>query len=348
MRKQNRHGFTLVELMVVIVIILVIAGLVFAVFKGNSTDKMRSSARIAQSAFLGAKDRALHAKELRGIRLTRDSTDSNLANAIVYLQPLPELRTGNLAGSPPLNNVSVSVPTGGSGPTLVTILPNPGDSWFAQDVSGIWPPGQMQVRIPSSKATSPGPWVQLQPQSASLPYWCTKDSSGNLNLFLQVPLQSGAFPMTDTNASIDIQLGNDILPFHQPIQLSSGCVFDLKYSSGNVRSLAGIGTGVNYYIDIMFSPRGGVYGPLSGGGPLHFLIRDIRDATTGIDPTSVAQSQNAQGDVLILTVFPQTGLVQVFEVDPTDVKDNLTGNAGADGILDDIFNFAKQGKSAGR
>ncbi len=51
---------------------------------------------------------------------------------------------------------------------------------------------------------------------------------------------------------------------------------------------------------------------------------------------------------LAFSVFPQTGLVQVFEIDPTDVLTNATGAAGADGLADNIFNFAQQGMSAGR
>src|SRR5262245_11411439 len=63
---RRRSGFTLVELLVVISILLVLSTVVWAVFKPSNTEKMRSAARIAQSAFLGAKDRALHAKDLRG------------------------------------------------------------------------------------------------------------------------------------------------------------------------------------------------------------------------------------------------------------------------------------------
>ena len=49
-----------------------------------------------------------------------------------------------------------------------------------------------------------------------------------------------------------------------------------------------------------------------------------------------------------VSIFPQTGLVQVFEIDPTDVLNNSTGTAGADGLADNLFNFAQQGRSAGR
>jgi hypothetical protein len=117
-------------------------------------------------------------------------------------------------------------------------------------------------------------------------------------------------------------------------------VIDLNYSYQGSNASSIFGTVGTAYIDIMFSPRGGVSGHLSALGPLHFLIRDIRDATTGINPFNVAQSQTARGDVLVLTLFPQTGLVQTFEIDPTDADGN--------GTMDNPFNFAKQGRSAGR
>ena len=91
---KNRNAFTLVELLVVITILLILATLAVVVFKGGG-EKTRSAARIAQSAFLGAKDRALHAKDLRGVRLIRDTTTPSLVIGFVFLQPLPMLTYPN-------------------------------------------------------------------------------------------------------------------------------------------------------------------------------------------------------------------------------------------------------------
>src|SRR5262245_59265654 len=71
----DRAGFTLVELLVVITILAVVSVMVLGVFSIKNSDRLRSAARITQSAFLGGKDRALHAKDLRGVRFTRDLTN---------------------------------------------------------------------------------------------------------------------------------------------------------------------------------------------------------------------------------------------------------------------------------
>jgi prepilin-type N-terminal cleavage/methylation domain-containing protein len=369
---RRRSGFTLVEMLIVITIILILAGLVFAVFNtGRSSDRLRSAARIGQSAFLGAKDRALHAKDLRGVRLTRDLTDTTLVTGFVYLQPIPIQTAGNYP-TPNVNNVTVTRPNIASGnfdATQVLISGTQGQTWFTQDQNGIWPPSPVQIRIPAQT----GQWLNLARVQNTPPYWGTMNA-GNLQLTLQTAYQGGNPPPAPnaidpnmTTASCDIQLGNDVLPFHQAIPLSSNVVIDLKFCSANIQTLAGLQTGVNYYVDIMFSPRGGVSGYLSGLGPMHFLLRDLKDAVAtsqikdangnfcggrlvGACPTAVpAQTEDPnKGDRLVLSVFPQTGLVQVFEIDPTDIVNNLTGVAGPDGLADNIFFFAQQGKSAGR
>jgi len=195
-------------------------------------------------------------------------------------------------------------------------------------------------------------------------------AKGNECLVLQTPYVGNAqYPyvaatqlpivandVTQATSAVDIQLGNDVMPFHQPITLPSSCVIDLFYSSANVQSLAG---GVNpppspaTNIDIMFSPRGMIAGPLSAQGPLHFLIRDLQDATSGANPWAVGSSASAnpdtsRGDRLILTIFPQTGLIQTFQVNLTDVVINSTGAAGSDGLADNPLSFAQTGQSAGQ
>lgn len=109
-------------------------------------------------------------------------------------------------------------------------------------------------------------------------------------------------------------------------------------------------------MDFMFSSRGMISGPTGAQGPFHFLVRDVQDAMAGVNPFAVGPPSSAnpdlsKGDRLIVTLFPQTGLVQTFEIDPTDNVQNSGPNAGqapGDGLADNPFNFAQQGNAAGR
>jgi prepilin-type N-terminal cleavage/methylation domain-containing protein len=386
MTSNRRAAFSLVELLVVIAILLILSGLAFAVFgTGKSSDRMRSGARTAQSAFMGAKDRALHAKDLRGVRLTHDATNVNLVNGFVYLQPLP-IQSAGYTGT--VNPADFSIQRGGlpanTDATQITVLltdvngnPTEWQSLLAQDTNGIWPSGNLQIRIPSAIRTQSGQWFQLARQSPSPPYWWIPDPNNNNQalLFLQTgypggnPSPAAAIPFGSINASCDIQLGNDVLPFHQPITLPSGCVIDLYRSqipttwyqqqsvlpnnvpNGWVVCCPDPNVNGNVIVrlytsqmDVMFSPRGNVSGAVGALGAMYFLLRDLRDATKdnlqGFDPALLSNQGQMAGDMLILAVFPQTGLVSTFEASLMD--------ANNDGIIDDLFALAKAGQSAGR
>ena len=373
MRHNPRSAFTLVELLVVITILLILSTLVFAVFNtGRSSDRLRSAARIAQSAFLGAKDRALHAKDLRGIRLTRDATNTSLVNGFVFIQSLGNLSyaTGSIQlerldmdNNGFADSSDVLVIRGNSAPTTPTVDFDVKTAFFSSPA---------RIRIPSQT----GQWYTFSTTTTG-PYAL---SASNECLLLQssfsgtpdqiMPNVVAYLKSNTVTSSCDIQLLNDLLPFHQPITLSSAVVIDLRFSSANVQSLA-----TNSNIDVMFSPRGAVSGYIAGLGPMHFLLRDLKDATaTANFQIQDASSNNVacgglivgpdvrastavgywgtqdpnQNDRLILTVFPQTGLVQIFEIDPTDKVNNYTGAATPDGLADNLFNFAQQGKAAGR
>ena len=376
--RYGRKGFTLTELLIVIAILLLLSTLALAVFNtGRSSDRMRSAARIGQSAFMGAKDRAMHAKNNRGLRLIRDPNGPTfgnppspnfpptnaypaLVNGFVYIQPLDLISFGNLKGQPFQSNVAVFRPGASPDATLVIIQPSQSVALLNQDAAGVWPRSGVQVRIPSGQSANPGQWYALNfnPAATGNNYWVSKDASGNANLILQTPLVFGApapapaaVTFSDSFASMDIQLGNEVLPFHQPIALPSGTVVDLRYCSTSVQYLAGAavpntGAGLPPNVDFSFSPRGSVSGVTGGMGALYFCLRAIEDAmgistnplTAGgpLDPSD----PGVKGDCLILALNPQTGLVQTYDADLTD--------ANADGYADNLFSFAQAGKAAGR
>lgn len=359
MQRQSRGGFTLTELLIVVGIMILLSTLTMVAFSSRNTDKTRSAARITQSVFLGAKDRAMNAKEPRGLRFIRDyrnadgTINQNIATGFVYVQPVQhdaypagsiQLERLDADGDKQADSNDVLVVHGAStGKTTV-------DWDFVwqkfQSVGKIDINGQKrdigQIRIPAGT----GQWYAFYIENSG-PYAL---SSGNEYLKLLVPYTASpainpapavpAFPSTNKGTnSADIQFAYDVVPFHQPTPLPAGVVIDLAHSNIGAAVLAQYPN-----IDIPFTPRGAVAGNLSGVGALHFCLRPEQDAALGLE----VYDPNVTGESLILSVNPQTGLVQTYEFDLRDVRNNATGAAGADGIPDDLFQYAKTGKGAGR
>lgn len=341
---RSRRGFTMVELLVVVGILLLIGVMVLAVFRAdNGSNKLRDSVRIGQSAFLGARDRALHAKEQRGLRLIRDPQDARLITSFNYVQPveaqsIPSLQlerpdVDNDGAADSADVLRVRVPSGTllpyqwalPFPALITIPAVNGQQYVFSN---------LRVDAGAELADLATPFPQFDPA---------------------YPFPSKiAVPTTSTLANGKWQPGNELLPNHSPVTLPSGMVLDLSVSSiptlwnqqqsqaaaatvpagwmvvGNDPGIPGNVLIRPSFLDVMFSPRGNVTGAIAVA-PMHFVMRDLRDATLGlslIDPKA--------HESLILTVYPQTGHVQSYPVDVTDTTP-------ADGVPDNPFSFAQRG-----
>ncbi|MDX1967327.1 MAG: prepilin-type N-terminal cleavage/methylation domain-containing protein [Planctomycetaceae bacterium] len=82
------RGFTLIELLVVVLITLVLTAITVSVINISiNGDKVRSGARQIQSYLEGARDRAIFAKEPRGVRFLLDPTDPRTVSSLVYIAP---------------------------------------------------------------------------------------------------------------------------------------------------------------------------------------------------------------------------------------------------------------------
>lgn len=272
------RGFTLVELLVVVVIVLILAVLVAKAISPSDSSRLRESARIGQAALLGARDRALHAKAPRGIRLIVSESDQSIATGFVYVQPIePQTYSGVMLQG-----------------TLT--IAHSGSDWLDLQSQGFLP-APFRVKIGDR-------W--------HVGYAVTDAGNGIETIDLTVPptVPDPALPF-----AVEVQPRNELIPHHEPISLPSGVIIDLALTP--------------FSGDLLFSPRGSVTGGVAALGPIHLAIRDIRDASRNpIDPANVAE-------VVLLTIFPQTGHVATFPIDPTD-SDN-------DGFADDPYRFAKAG-----
>ena len=93
---SNRRAFTLVELLVVLAIVLILAAVtISSVNFSYNADRMRAGGRQLQSFLMGARDKAIYANEVRGVRLLIDPNDNHAVSAVQYIGA-PQRETGTL------------------------------------------------------------------------------------------------------------------------------------------------------------------------------------------------------------------------------------------------------------
>lgn len=121
------------------------------------------------------------------------------------------------------------------------------------------------------------------------------------------------------------------MPNQEPRSLGNGVVLDLSLSNGLSSLLVN-----SQRMDVMFSPRGTVVGPLAGTGIVEFTISDREDALKQIPlPTTLTPNPQPKRERMIISLTPQTGKAAVHPIyiDPT-------------GANPDPFRYAETGEVA--
>lgn len=345
-------GFTLVELLIVISLLLILSTATLAVFNSTSeSDRIRSSARQLQSALLGARDRAIHARTPRGLRLLlQDTTDpttagAHVATGLVYIGADDYWDQGQVVPIYP----DFSIPSIG----LVDNMPNDGNiqlfetvvlrgkftEWKLLQQQGLIETGS-RIEVPRNS----GQWYAIDVSLLTSP----PPGASASDDYLVLPRNGLRTPQNGQTLSYRLEVKPTVLPGQEPLRLSSGVVINLDrslipsgwYTTGvPKRTYFDYSPTVPKNLDIMFSPRGWAadtaLAPISPSGVIHFYICTQEDAELDRDP---ANPQS--GEKLILSFFPRTGNVATYPVDVTD--------SNTDGIADDPFRFAKLGGTAGR
>jgi type II secretory pathway pseudopilin PulG len=184
--------------------------------------------------------------------------------------------------------------------------------------------------------------------------------------YVAAPAMSPALPTAySTTFDYTLELVPSVLPGQEPIQLSSGIAIDLSRSqvpvdwfqqqsyptaaipSGWATRMADPNTATNtiayqsrYTADVIFTPQGRISGALSAEGLIHLYMTESQDIDNDTFQNTYLNSQTAQGDKILATIFTANGNVGTFLPDLTD--------ADAANGPDDIFKYAKRGAAANR
>lgn len=295
---KTRNAFTLIELLIVMFILLILAGLTVAAYSSlTGGDKMRAASRQLQSAILGARDRAIHAGNVRGVRLMPDSAMPGTVSAIAYVGA-PEQYTAGF--------VELWRDTNGEVKVVKQFVPtepgHPRTGWNALKTAGLLTDGA-RIRLPGRT----GSWYTVDTSQLTA-------ASETLVLRMRhrtAPVIAGTGVATNP-MDYSLELQPRILAGEQPMTLPSGCGIDLKFSRG-------LPAGP---LDILFSGKG----VPTASRNVHLLLAELGDIEAGLDPSK------REGEMKVVSLRGASGAVTSHEADPTDSNsdgkaDNVFGFA---------------------
>jgi len=369
-RRRQPRGFTLIELLVVASVVLLLTVMVVSVFNaGQGTERVRAAARQIQSSLAGARDRAIHAREPRGIRLILDPNDPTVATSLIYIganatwsqgtiqlgRPGIRFGQGTHTASFPADDNNDGV-ANGQEDTLRT-LRGYGTGWRELYQAGLLQSGA-RIKVPATG----GSWYTVSIDPARLQEVGPDGTAGTSDDFEVLTLTTDHRLAAPTDPQYQwpnihgypafsdyiLELLPSVLPNEKPISLPSGVAIDLDYSRIPGDWYQGALPNRTYYphMDILYSPRGTVVGPLAAQGLLHLVIAESRDTDRNVIPwrletASTPANDMPQGTSLLLTLFTRTGNVSTHPID-------LSPKVPPDGLADDPFRFAETGAVAGK
>lgn len=310
---QRRTGLTLIELLIVVTIFLLLTTFtVIAVDFTFESERVSAAARQTQSLLEGARDRAIRAREPRGVRLILDPDPDNgrMVSSLIYVGAAEPWTEGTIQLQRPPQLPLTNPPVAAS--QDVTIVAGSIDTlWFKlkqrgflgvyefdTNGNGVVDPGEdlnsngvfdqetPRIKIPGDKN---GTWYRvrthllgadpLNPNILELvrPY----RDPGTTEPTEIVAFDGGSGPQTYV-----LELPPRVLPDADPVLLPDGVVIDLDASDvpTSWRPPAGAGLSVPYSsrMDLMFSPRGTLIGTTAGTGLIHLYVslrEDVQIAT---------------------------------------------------------------------
>jgi prepilin-type N-terminal cleavage/methylation domain-containing protein len=290
----TRSGFTLLELLVVITIIVILLTMtLLAVNFTRDSDRVSSAAQQIRSFIEGARDRAIYAKEARGVRLFVSAENPRAVTTMAYIAPGGTWSSPENSSEITLLRIDGNVRNNPTPP--VTVPPTPAANGVFTDPEDVirkvrgqnnpgwwnlkrrgWLVDGLRIRIPKGPT---GIWYPIDTSliDISLP------PSDTQTLLLQVPYADvGVEPDNEVahrNLDYELELPARLLA-QDPAFLPEGVIIDLDGSKvpTSWRPANTGNTQYSGYMDIVFSPRGNLVGEAAGAGVMHLYVCDGEDS----------------------------------------------------------------------
>ncbi len=303
-RATGHPGFTLVELLVVIfIMVLLLAMTATAINFSMDAERIRGAARQLQSYLEGARDRAIYAKEPRGVRLLLDETNPRAVSSVVYIAPSEPMRAGTVflqrSGGTSGRFIRVAWK---SDEQLPASVPRMSEWWMLKQKGllndnaririprdGLWYPLQVEGLDPSDPNRRKRLLNDPDPRGPDrAPGQANRDDDGDSVtdeddelgwpgtddpvLLLKVPfLQENI--VQHAGLTYELELPPAVMPNQEPTLLARNIVIDLDRS--RIPSFWRVGFArYTSRMDILFSPRGTVVGAAGAMGTIHLYLCD--------------------------------------------------------------------------
>lgn len=297
-RDQRPRGFTLIELLIVVSIMVILLTMtILTVNFSRDAERVVSATLQIQSFLSGARDRAIHAKEPRGVRFFLDTANYRAVTAMAYIDPAEYWSDGTIRLERWDANQDGITDTGpadiiGDGSanedtTQVRVVRGADPGWWELKRRGLLFDG-LRMRIPKGPT---GTWYTVNTRLIDITVMKTPEQ----RLILDIPYsdpgdtQKNRAVAYDSGGPVDyeLELPPRILPM-DPVKLAEDTLIDLDGSKIPLSwrpgtSLAAGGSGnlqYSQFMDIVFSPRGNVIGGAAAEGVLHFYVCDSVDSVT--------------------------------------------------------------------
>ena len=305
--RERGAGFTLIELLISMSIILILAVITLRLVGSTlDNDRIKTGSRELQSYLAGARDRAIYAGQPRGVRFIPDQADPYTVRSFVYIGAPTNFSDGQSIYV--TQNSTTLAPSAATINTLTTLV-NRGVLLAGAQITlgGGATSGGIYYSIAPDTVGMAGGWAAstsytlgatVQPGNGHT-YVCTvAGTSGTTQPTTWPTAMGGSVPdntvtwtefswaltkayaagsSLPTGVAYTLQLAPAQLPSEQPRALPQNIVIDLRTSILPVNWQIP-GTASSSY-DVLFSPAGTVFGPVTASGRIHFVLADIADTT---------------------------------------------------------------------